>query len=251
MGCKTVWASCMTFIGQVEERFYHAQGFLPDVLLFQSQFQRDEILHALCAFPSVLEEMGRRTVWKVVPGAFDVSEFPYRPKAKRDTFVIGKVARCDTDKWPENLWAICSAVRAENRRAVMMGVSERTLGKIGPAPDWAACLPPASVPVQTLLASLDVMLSVNGGARENWPRVGLEAMSSGVPVVAPRAWGWMEMIRDGETGLLGRTEAEYADACTLLASDHKKRDSIAQAAREWVEATYEPQAMWKRWQAIL
>ena len=52
---------------------------------------------------------------------------------------------------------------------------------------------------------------VNGGARENWPRAGLEAMAAGVPIVAQNDWGWREMIEHGVTGFLGGDDCELAD----------------------------------------
>ena len=72
--------------------------------------------------------------------------------------------------------------------------------------------------------------SGNGGARENWPRAGLEAMASGVPVVAQNDWGWREMIDHGETGFLANNDCELAHYTATLAYDEKLRQRIIESA---------------------
>jgi glycosyltransferase involved in cell wall biosynthesis len=61
-----------------------------------------------------------------------------------------------------------------------------------------------------------------------------EAMASGVPVVATKAGGIPEVVRDGKTGLLvERGDASaLAEAILRLLQDEKLRKSIAKASRE-------------------
>jgi glycosyltransferase involved in cell wall biosynthesis len=95
------------------------------------------------------------------------------------------------------------------------------------------------------------MLCMNGGDRENWPRVGLEAMASGVPVVAERAWGWLEMIEDGVTGLLYDSPAEATEQLHRLATNEPLRLSIAEAARVAVERLADQDRIADRWSKLL
>jgi len=76
------------------------------------------------------------------------------------------------------------------------------------------------------------MLPVNGGARENWPRAGLEAFAAGVPVVAQNDWDWKEMIEHGVTGFLGDCDEELAHHAATLAYDEDLRQTMIAAARE-------------------
>ena len=75
------------------------------------------------------------------------------------------------------------------------------------------------------------MLGLNGGARENWPRIGLEAMAAGVPLVCQNQWGWKEMIEDGQTGFLTNSDEEMAFRLAQLAYDEDLRQAIIERAR--------------------
>jgi glycosyltransferase involved in cell wall biosynthesis len=91
--------------------------------------------------------------------------------------------------------------------------------------------------IAELLASADVLVApsvpTRSGKREGIPVVLMEAMSSGLPVVASRLSGIPEIVRDGENGRLfppGDATA-LADALGELATDGGLRDRLGQAAR--------------------
>ena len=74
--------------------------------------------------------------------------------------------------------------------------------------------------VAPLLASADLFLLPSQS--ESFGLSALEALASGVPVVATRAGGVVEVIREGETGLLrpvGDVDGMAADAIGILADD--------------------------------
>ena len=84
----------------------------------------------------------------------------------------------------------------------------------------------------TLYASAD--LCVFPSHTETCGLVALEAMSSGVPVVAADAGGFPENVRSGITGLLVRPDdpSGFAAATTELVADESRRFGFAAAARE-------------------
>ena len=116
-----------------------------------------------------------------------------------------------------------------------MGVDQKVHNKLGPTPHWATTLGPNDIPAKEFLNRLHCLMPLNGGARENWPRVGLEAFAAGVPVVAQNMWGWKEMIVHGETGFLGDSDEELAHWASVLAWDDELRQHIAEQARYRLE----------------
>jgi len=228
--CPIVWVNCMTFLFEHEKQFFANCG-PADAMVYQSEFQRAEIEPRLKAYGY------QASSGHTIRGAFDPSEWEFRPRphGRGETFVIGRAARPDVDKWSSNTWQIYSRIQYAQKRALMLGMDDRTHAKLGPPPKWADCLKPTAMPVQTYFASLHCTLPINGGARENWPRVGLEAMATGVPIVAQNQWGWREMIEHGVTGFLGSCDEELAHYAAVLAYDEELRLSIVHAARQRLE----------------
>lgn len=227
LGCKVAWANCMTFLFEKEREVFRKHG-PPDACIFQSEFQKSELTPQLELYGYTPDK-----AW-LIRGAFDPDEFEFSPRPHRSSepFVFGRMARPDADKWSSNTWPIYSAVQYQKKRVMMLGCDERTLAKIGSPPTFADCLKPNAMPVQQFLALLHCLMPINGGARENWPRAGLEAMAAGVPVVAQNLWGWREMIEHGVTGFLADNDCELAHYTAVLAYDEPFRLRIAKQARE-------------------
>ncbi len=90
------------------------------------------------------------------------------------------------------------------------------------------------------LAAADVLAApsvpTKGGKREGIPVVLMEAMASGLPVVASRLSGIPELVTDGVSGLLvspGDADA-FAKALATLATDPALRARLGAAGRETV-----------------
>ena len=120
---------------------------------------------------------------------------------------------------------IFAKVTAELRRR---GVRHKVLvvGK-GPAEQWFAEQAPGAVfagfqsgdELGRAVASMDVFF--NPSLTETFGNVTTEAMAAGVPVVAARATGAVDLIEDGIDGFLVRPTdvAGYADAIERIAAD--------------------------------
>ncbi|MEA2482657.1 MAG: hypothetical protein QOC55_604 [Thermoleophilaceae bacterium] len=76
---------------------------------------------------------------------------------------------------------------------------------------------------------------------EGQPVVVMEAMASGLPVVATRVAGTPELVADGQTGLLVDAGApdQVAAALGRLAGDEDLRQRLSRAGRERIEAEHD------------
>jgi hypothetical protein len=246
LGCKLVWVNCMTWLFNAEREFYRACGPF-DAFVFQSEFQRSMLEPELASL-GYRAELGH-----LIHGAFDIDEWEFmpRPHAAGEPFVVGRAARPDLDKWSSNTWPIYQRIQYRHKRALMLGMDERTHKKLGTPPAWADCLHPMALPARDLFRQLHCTLPVNGGARENWPRVGLEAMAAGVPIVTQNDWGWREMIEHGVTGFLGSGDEELSHFVAMLAYDEDLRMRIVSTARQrLIDELANPEVLWAGWKRL-
>lgn len=88
---------------------------------------------------------------------------------------------------------------------------------------------------------------------EGMPNAVLEAMSSGLPVVATRISGSEELVVDNETGLLVTTENvnELREALRTMLTDSSLRERMGAASRLRVEQSYTWQKVAEQYQLAL
>jgi len=241
-GCKLIWSPCMTRVQHYEREVFDDEKCPPTAVHFQSQYQRQALAYFYLPFIRPIA---------IIPGAFERADFPYRPRLLRGrTFTIGKLARPHPDKWPEGLWSLGHRLRARgiDTRMNVMGWNPQLDCKCGPPPAWAAALPPNVMQAFDFLRPLDAMLGMQGGDVENWPRVGLEAMASGVPIVADNSGGWPEML--GEAGSTVGSEGEAVDALERLARDDRYRVGVIERAYERMKQLTDWRVLAAKWQEI-
>jgi glycosyltransferase involved in cell wall biosynthesis len=245
LGCRTVWVSCMNWMFPTERLLYARLGTFGRHV-FQSRYQRDQLLPQLRRY-GFDENQGF-----VLRGAFDVDEFPFEPLPHQPgtVFTVGRISRAEPDKFAGNFWQIHARV-PHPLRVRVLGWSDEVEAHVGLPPAWAECFPAGSQPAGRFLKSLHAMVAINGGAVENWPRVGLEAMAAGVPIVAEARGGWNEMIRHGETGYLCHTDDEFAYYAARLAYDESHRLEIVRRARAALtDELAEPETTGRGWRRL-
>ena len=100
--------------------------------------------------------------------------------------------------------------------------------------------------VQEILAALD--LYVLPSLEESMPLSILEAMASGLPVVASAVGGIPECVVAGETGLLvpPRRSGPLAEAIVELLGDPARRQRLGEAGRRRVHAHFSPESQTTR-----
>ena len=245
LGCRIVWVGCMNFIFPGERLHYQRHGVF-DRYVFQSRYQQDELAPQLRRF-GYQDDRGR-----MLRGAFCCDEFPFRPLGHTPgtPLVVGRLSRAAPDKYSRDTWRTYGRI-LHPARARIMGWNAEVEAVVGRPPDWAEVLPPCAMSAADFLATLHAAAMAGGGAIENWPRIGLEAMATGVPLVAERQGGWPEMICHGITGYLADTPDEMAYHVSRLAYDEPHRQAIIHQARHVLERELaEPETIWRGWKSL-
>lgn len=172
--------------------------------------------------------------------------------------LVGSVTRFDAIKDPLNLVRAFIIARGapagEALRLVMLGDgelrkdAERLLREAGLAAD--AWLPGSRDDIPQLLRELDVF--VLGSVREGISNTVLEAMASGLPVIASATGGNLELIEDGVGGRLVPPRDPGALARALLAygADPNMRAAHGAAARARAVGRYSLRHMLDSYQAL-
>jgi L-malate glycosyltransferase len=88
-------------------------------------------------------------------------------------------------------------------------------------------------------------LYINTSIHEGIPMSVLEAMSYGLPIIAPDVGGFSEIIEDGITGYLvkSRIPEDFSNKCLLLFNDDEFRAKMAHSAREKVINSFSVDSM--------
>ena len=153
----------------------------------------------------------------VLVNAVDVArlrELRKSPDPDQPSFAhVGRIAPA---KAPGIFAAVAERVteRVPGSRGRWLGDGDRTL--LGSSPvEVSGWLTTAEL--HDRLSSTSALLFTSQG--EGMPMAVLEAQAMGVPVVASRVTGVVDLIDDGENGLLGDTVDELADALTRVLSD--------------------------------
>jgi glycosyltransferase involved in cell wall biosynthesis len=189
---------------------------------------------------------------RVIPNFIDPDAYPAITPERRaaardrlgldpDALVIGSVADILQGKRPSDLvlaarplleagaqlviaGAELDPLEAERTRRAGEGLDVRLLGRRADIPD--------------LLPGFDIFALAS--EREEMPMAILEAMATGLPVVAIDVGGVPEMVHEGETGLLvpARDVAAFGERLGRLAADPELRRKMGAAGRTRAQAEF-------------
>jgi glycosyltransferase involved in cell wall biosynthesis len=145
-------------------------------------------------------------------------------------------------RWPEARLLLVGRGPEETRLRKLvdaLGVSSR-VHFLGEYPDVASSLAQMDVYVQSSVA-------------EGMPNSVLEAMATGLPVVATAVGGTPEIVTDGETGLLvpPGDPVALAEAIDKLLADPRLAEAFGRAGRARVEAHFGEKLMLQQVEALL
>ena len=199
---------------------------------------------ATAAIPAALQGRVR-----IIPNPFDVAKaVPNRAAARRDliqslgldpgALILGYFGNLTEQKRPVVFAQAVEMIRRREPRAVgvLCGELREPLAEV--LRGYAGTrLMGFQFPPEPILAACDLLLAP--AAREGFGRAVVEAMLVGTPVIAARSGGHIDIVRDGETGILVPLDDPQAlaeAALGLLASPERCRTLADAAAKHAVQA---------------
>jgi len=228
---------------------YYGIGFIEPLLVgLQKRFynRADQVMVPSPSMASLLEQWGVRTpigIW-----SRGINHDRFNP-ARRDLawrrglgigdeeVAVGFLGRLVLEKGLGVFAEVIGALKARGVPHRVMVIGE------GPARDWFAQKVPeaaftgfqAGDDLARAVAGLDVFFMPS--VTETFGNVTTEAMAVGVPVVAARATGSVDLVEDGVTGFLVPPQdvSAYADAIQRLIEDPALRASAGKAGHARVQ----------------
>lgn len=223
-------------------RYYHLSAIEPAIVAMLRRFygRVDRVMVPGESMAALLREWGVTTptgIWsrgmnhdRFKPGRRDLA-WRRGLDIADDDIALGFLGRLVKEK---GLDIFAEVSRELGRRGVPHKVL--VVGE-GPARDWFAEQVPAAVfagfqsgnDLGRAVASMDVFF--NPSITETFGNVTLEAMAAGVPVVAARATGAIDLVDEDVTGYLvpPREVHAYADAIARIVAQPALRDSLGAA----------------------
>lgn len=185
----------------------------------------------------------------VVQNCVDIRSFKPCARVQEETLQVVSVARLVPEKAP---LVLIEAFAVAHRR-----VPNARLTLVGEGPMLAqveACI--KRLRLQNVVEIVQgcgevrpylvrAQIFILASKREGSPNVILEAMASGLPVIAARTGGIPELVDHGRTGLLVEPEniSAFAGALVELLRNDSRRESLGANGREKAVRQYSPEAM--------
>lgn len=220
---RTIFVNCMTFLFKKEKQC-HIEG-----LISHSLYQREGVR---VAHEEHLRVLGSRAEFLEFVPYFNAKENEYSFDSKDSEFFhIGRISRDAEDKYTHNLSHIYQGIISPKlKRGHLLGFGPKGQSVVGQLPEWIkGYINHNKFSVKDFYKTVDIIVQPTR-TTENWPRIGFEAMYSGVPLVVDNRGGWQTLIEHGVSGYLCNHERDFMYYASKLAYEPDTRERIADAA---------------------
>lgn len=226
-------------------RYYHMGMIEPLLIAMQKRFYNrvDRVMPPAQSMAEVIRGWGVTTPVSIWSRGINHDRF--RPSRRDmawrrglgiadDALAVGFLGRLVLEKGLDLVAEVAAELTRRGVRHKLLVVGD------GPARGWLAERVPDAAftgfqsgdALGRAVAGMDVFL--NPSVTETFGNVTLEAMAAGVPAVAARATGAIDLIDEGATGFLvpPRDAGAYADAIARLAADPALRTAMGEAGHQ-------------------
>ncbi len=140
-------------------------------------------------------------------------------------------------------WGVASETYEQDFRPYL-AVSD---GRLGSSVEFKGNMGTEKIP---LLRNADVGIPNPTGSTETFCLTGVEFQAAGTPVVSAAQGGLLDTVRDGETGILVRSDDELVDGIVELLQNRKKRERLGRAAMEFTRCKFAYRKICEDWRTL-
>jgi glycosyltransferase involved in cell wall biosynthesis len=168
----------------------------------------------------------------VIPTVVDTTVFRPRPRPPDGTIVVGWIGTPRNTPYIQSIWPALARVARSDRRVryVFVGAEPFDVGDVAVEfRPWTLAGEVADV------QRFDIGIMPMPDDAQTRGKCGfklIEYMACGLPAVASPVGANLQVLADGETGLLAEGEARWAEALLGLVSDASLRGRLGEAGRE-------------------
>lgn len=227
---RTIFVNCMTFLfDRPNDRRHDEIGAHIRGDIGFSLYQRDGVRDS---HREILQSHGSQAEFLTFVPYFNDNLFKFSVK-DQDEVHIGRISRDARDKYTNKNVEIYEEIKSPKPKVGhWLGYGTNAHSVTGDPPDWIKRYwNQSQLPVLDFYDTVDFIVQPTQ-TKENWPRIGFEAMHSGKPLVVDRREGWIHMIEHRKTGFLCDNPLDFITYGSILAYNPSLRAEIAYNAKQ-------------------
>lgn len=240
MGLKFIWSNDMMW-RTGEEKWAFDNNLIDATIYTSNQHYQDIRL--------------QKSKEYIIPNYFHLENYPHIKRNQNETFTIGKHSRPDFLKFSDNFPLFYEGLGIKNPKYRVMGLNKKIVEHFSwfqfDKNKWTL-LPPTKETVIDFLSFLDCYVyNSHYSFTETQCRATIEAMLTGLPVIAPNKTNFINQIINNQTGFIWKTYEEACEQAQFLENSYKDRIKMGEEARNLsIKLWCDPQKHIELWEEI-